>query len=89
MIPDWAYAAAIGALLTALGILWKSHMDSDARERQRADVEVERERQRSDKETADWKIIAKDAIHDVGQLGDALNVRNRIDEELLRSGRLR
>lgn len=31
MIPDWAYAAAIGALLTVIGILWKLHLDDDKR----------------------------------------------------------
>lgn len=30
----------------------------------------------------EWKSIAKDAITDVGQLGEALTVRNRIDEAL-------
>jgi hypothetical protein len=34
----------------------------------------------------EWKALAKDAIHDVGELGEALNVRNKIDEGLRSSG---
>lgn len=30
----------------------------------------------------DWKKMAQDSIADVGQLGEALTVRNRIDEAL-------
>ncbi len=32
----------------------------------------------------EWKTIAKDAVRESGELGEALTVRNRIDEDLLR-----
>lgn len=86
MIPDWAYMAAITALLTVIGILWKLHLDSDARERavavashNEAMIEVVKDRD-------EWKAIAKAMVTDVGELGEALAVRNRIDEELRRVG---
>jgi hypothetical protein len=34
----------------------------------------------------EWKTVAKDAVADVRELTEALTVRNRIDEELRRSG---
>ena len=37
MVPEWAYGAAITALVTVLGILWRDHLAQDKRERQRAD----------------------------------------------------
>lgn len=34
----------------------------------------------------EWKGIAKTAVGEVGELGEALTVRNRIDEGILKSG---
>lgn len=32
----------------------------------------------------EWKKIAQDSVRDVGELGEALTIRNRIDEALAR-----
>jgi len=38
------------------------------------------------KDRDDWKAIAKQATTELGELAEALTIRNRIDEEMIRTG---
>lgn len=60
------------AALTAVGVLWKLHLDADRRERTQTD---------------DWKAIAQTSTANTTKLADALEERNRIDEALQKAGR--
>ena len=91
MIPDWAYAAAISALLTVIGVLWKSHLDAVKRERENlmaqiAEAKAEKKELHDEdiRECGEWKDIARKAVASSGELASALDTRNRSDEERFR-----
>ena len=78
-----------GALALVLAVLirgdfvTKASHESEVKAIKEGYVEIVTELRASRDE---WKSIAKDAIGDVGELGEALKVRNRVDEELRRKG---
>jgi hypothetical protein len=83
-VPEIAPLIQYGGAVAVLAIVFVLWLRGDIRSRSSVDAETKAIRERCETiagELVEWKNLAKDAVSAQRQLAEALEVRNRIDED--------